>query len=160
MRQLPRFVAETTIGRRVPVTVVRDGKEVELAVDEGQLEENEARAIVVEEEEPEPADDAAPGLSVLGMELKPLSDEDRETFKIKEDVAGVLVAAVTEDGRAAEKRIVAGDVILEVGQREVKTPKDVESRLEKLKSDGRKTALLTLANNQGELRFTALRLEE
>ena len=59
-----------------------------------------------------------------------------------------------------ERRIVPGDIILEVGQREVNSPQDVEERIARLKSDGRKTALLTLSNSAGDLRFTALRLED
>ncbi|MEM8662773.1 MAG: PDZ domain-containing protein, partial [Pseudomonadota bacterium] len=72
---------------------------------------------------------------------------------------GVVVTSVAKEGLAEEKRIIPGDIILEVGQREVSSPQDVVTRIDKLKEDGRKTALLTLSNNQGELRFTALRLE-
>lgn len=72
----------------------------------------------------------------------------------------MIVTAVDSDGLAAEKRIVPGDVILEVGQRVVTTPQDVEERIARLKTDGRKTALLTLSNAEGDLRFTALRLDD
>ena len=161
MRELPRIVAETAIGKHVPVLVLRDGAEVTLSVDVGQLEENEARAVaVLTEEEPAlPADDDT-GISLLGMQLKALNDDRRASFEIGADVIGVLVDAVDENGLAAEKRIVPGDVILEVGQREVTTPQDVQARIDKLREDGRKTALLTLSNNTGELRFTALRLDD
>ncbi|WMS43304.1 Do family serine endopeptidase [Acuticoccus sp. MNP-M23] len=161
MRELPRIVANTAIGKRVAVTVLREGKSVELAVDVGQLEESEARAaLAVDDEAEEPAADTEVGLTLLGMELKALSETQRSTFEIEKDIEGVVVTAVEADGRAADKRIVPGDIILEVGQREVKTPQDIEARIAKLKEDGRKTALLTLSNNEGDLRFTALRLED
>jgi len=161
MRELPRIVAETEIGRRVDVVILRDGEEMTIPVDVAQLEENEARAVaaVSGDEEVEPDADA-PGVTILGMELKPLTDAAREEFGIAADVSGVLVASVEERGLAAEKRIVPGDVILEVGQREVSSPADVEARVDELKGDGRRTALLTLSNSSGDLRFTALRLEE
>ena len=161
MRELPRIVAETTIGKQVPVLVLRDGAEVTLSVDVGQLEESEARAVAVltEKEPAAPAEDEA-GISLLGMQLKALNDDRRASFEIGADVNGVLVDSVDENGLAAEKRIVPGDVILEVGQREVTTPQEVQARIDKLREDGRKTALLTLSNNSGELRFTALRLDD
>ncbi|MEM9222330.1 MAG: Do family serine endopeptidase [Pseudomonadota bacterium] len=160
MRELPRIVAETEIGKEVKVAVMRDGNEVQLDVTVGQLEETEARAEPETPEVVEPSPDEEVGVAILGMELKLLTPDRRTNFEIVEKVAGVLVASVEKEGLAAEKRIVPGDVILEVGQREVSSPQDVEDRIDKLRADGRKTALLTLSNNQGELRFTALRLEE
>ncbi len=162
MRELPRIVAGTAIGKRVAVTVLREGKPVELAVDVGQLEESEARAAVATEEDEAdvPAADTEEGITILGMELKAMSEGQRSTFEIDPEIEGVVVTAVEADGSAAEKRIVPGDVILEVGQREVSTPQEVQERIAKLKEDGRKTALLTLSSNEGDLRFTALRLED
>ncbi|GAB5377734.1 MAG: DegQ family serine endoprotease [Acuticoccus sp.] len=160
MRALPRIVAETEIGRTVDVVVLRSGEEVMLSVEVGELKEDEARAL------PEPDEDAGEeavddeiGLNVLGMELKTLTDARRDTYKIGESIEGVVVTSVDSDGLAAEKRIVPGDVILEVGQRVVATPQDVEERIARLQADGRKTALLTLSNAEGDLRFTALRLD-
>ena len=52
----------------------------------------------------------------------------------------------------------AGDVIVEVGQEEVNNPADVVTRVAKLKKEGRKSVLLLLANKDGDLRFSALKL--
>ncbi len=166
MRELPRFVAETPIGKSVAVVVLREGAEVELDVAVGELEENEARAERRAEEAArteEPAGDIKGGapatLTVLGMGLAPMSDGLRSRFTIEDDVEGVVVVEVEEGSRAKEKRIVAGDVVLEVGQRAVSTPQAVEQRIASLREEGRNTALLTLSNAAGALRFTALRLE-
>ncbi|MCF3935469.1 Do family serine endopeptidase [Acuticoccus sp. M5D2P5] len=164
MRELPRIVAETPIGKHVDVVVMRDGEEVNIAVDLGQLEETEARAASAtaetDAEETDTTEAENEGTAVLGMVLAPLDDTRRESFDIDPDIDGVIVLMVEENSRAAEKRVVAGDVILEVGQRVVATPKDVLDQIEALKSDSRKTALLTLSNKDGELRFTAIRLED
>ncbi|MEM0907954.1 MAG: Do family serine endopeptidase [Pseudomonadota bacterium] len=158
MRELPRIVAETAIGKRVAVVVLRDGEEVELSVDVGELEESQARAVAaLDPEEVSPAEDDV-GVKVLGMELKILTADRRTNFDIGGDVSGVLVASVEDDGLAAEKRIVPGDVILEVSQREVASPQDVETQIARLKEEGRKMAILTLSNPSGDLRFTALRI--
>ncbi len=162
MRELPRIVAESEIGRTVDVTVLRAGEKVIVPVEVGELVEEEARALPeeLEKDETTEAVDDEIGVAVLGMELKSLTDERRQSYSISQDIDGVLVTSVEDTGRAAEKRIVPGDIILEVGQREVNSPQDVEERIARLKSDGRKTALLTLSNSAGDLRFTALRLED
>ncbi|MEM7693697.1 MAG: Do family serine endopeptidase [Pseudomonadota bacterium] len=160
VRELPRIVADTTIGKEVTVVVVRDGEEMQLAVNVGQLEESEARAAPVAPPANDNEEEEATGVSILGMELKLLGEQERELFKIAPEVDGVVVVAVDDKGLAAEKRIVAGDTIIEIGHREVARPGDVRERVEKLKADGRKTALLTLANPSGDLRFTMLRLED
>jgi serine protease Do len=50
-------------------------------------------------------------------------------------------------------------VIVEISQEPVATPAEVEKRIESLKQDGRKSALLLLANKDGDLRFVAVRIE-
>ena len=71
----------------------------------------------------------------------------------------MVVTEVAPDSPAGEKRVQAGDVIAEVAQEVVDTPAKVVERIEALKKDGRKTALLLLANPTGELRFVAVRID-
>jgi serine protease Do len=95
----------------------------------------------------------------LGLTLSDLSPDLRSEFGIEEEVSGVVVTDVAIDSAAAAKRVQAGDVIVEISQEPVATPADVESRIAQLKSDGRKSALLLLANKDGDLRFVAVTLE-
>ena len=160
MRELPRMVADTPIGKSVDVKLLRDGDEVTVAVDLGRLEEAEqaeAAAAATTGEEPTPAPAATE--DVLGMSLSDMNGDLRERYSIADDVRGVVVTAVEADSAAAEKRIQAGDVIVEVGQEPVETAAAVAARIEELKKEERKTALLLLANAAGDLRFVALRID-
>ena len=65
----------------------------------------------------------------------------------------MVVTEVNPNSPAAEKGVVAGDVIAEIAQESVSTPKDVLDRITALKGQGRKSALLMLASKSGELRF-------
>ena len=80
-------------------------------------------------------------------------------YNIKDNVKGVVVTRVDPNSAAADKRIQAGEVIVEVGQEPVSSPADVTRRVETLKKDGRKSALLLVANAQGEVRFVAVSIE-
>ena len=53
----------------------------------------------------------------------------------------------------------AGDVIVEIAQEAVSSADDFQARIDKLKKDGRKSALLLVAGADGELRFVALSLQ-
>ncbi len=159
MRELPRMVAETTIGKSVDVVVLRKGKEVDISVTLERLEENDVQEAKASTEE-QPAEDTVKKSEVLGMMLAELDDKLRQQFSIDEDVSGVVVTEVVPGSSAEEKRVTAGDVIKEVAQESVATPADVEAEIKKLKEDGRRTALLLLANPTGDVRFVPVRIED
>ena len=60
---------------------------------------------------------------------------------------------------AAEKRLSAGDVIVEVAQEAVANAADIKKRVDQLKKDGKKSVLLLVSNADGELRFVALSVQ-
>ena len=160
MRELPRMVAETEISKDVAVRILRKGKEMTLAITLGRLEDfengNKEDEQVEEQQEPEVAETG----EALGMVLAELDPALRTQFKIDDSVAGVVVTEVDPAGPAAEKRVQAGDVIVEVAQEAVATPADVEARIKELADDGRRSVLLLLSNGTGELRFVAVRFDE
>ena len=95
----------------------------------------------------------------LGLSLAGMTDDLRKKYKIKDAVKGVVITAVEGNSAAAEKRLNAGDVIVKVADEEVSNPADVQKRVDQLKKDGKKTALLLVANAEGDVRFIALTLQ-
>ncbi|MEP3046235.1 MAG: Do family serine endopeptidase [Roseibium sp.] len=159
MRELPRLVAETAIGKEVDVVVLRKGKEVTIRVTLERLEENDPVEVADTPGE-EPEDKPAPTTTVLGLTLVELDDELRKKFSIDADVTGVVITEVKAGSSAEEKRVMVGDVIKEVAQEPVETPADVEAQVKKLEEDGRRSALLLLANPTGDVRFVPVRIED
>jgi serine protease Do len=156
-RDLPRIVANTPVGKAVDVTVMRKGKEVIKAVTLGRLEDND-RQQQASLNQP-PTDVPSATRRALGLELSGITDETRRRFNIKDTVKGVVVTRVDPNSSAADKRIQPGEVIVEVGQEAVTTPADVTRRVDALKKEGKKSALLLVANAQGEVRFVAVSIE-
>lgn len=103
--------------------------------------------------------DKVSSVSVLGMRLGKLDEAARGTFGIAADVQGVLITGIIPQSVAAEKRVERGEVIVDIGQEVVKTPEDVKKRIDALRREGRKNALLMLAARSGELRFVTMRLD-
>ena len=65
---------------------------------------------------------------------------------------------VVPGSEADNKGFVSGDLIVEVGQREVRVPADVEAQIEAARQAGRRSALL-LVRRDGAGRFIALSTE-
>ena len=82
-----------------------------------------------------------------------MTDELRKRYSIKEGVRGVIVTRVDPNSPASDKRIAPGDVIVEVQQEPVTTPDAMTKRLDALMKEGKKSALLLVANAQGDVRF-------
>ena len=163
MHDLPRVVAESPVGKSVDVVIVRKGKEQTVKVTLGRLEDGEklAEGENAAPDEGGSGDEAAPvaTASVLGMTVSELNEATRTKFGISADVSGVVVTDVAKDSAAAERGVQPGDVITEIAQESVATPKDVMDRIGALKEQGRKNALLMLASKTGELRFVTIRMD-
>jgi serine protease Do len=71
----------------------------------------------------------------------------------------VLITGVDGSSDAADKRLSAGDVIVEVAQEAVSSAADITRRIDQVKKDGKKTVLLLVSNPNGELRFVALSVQ-
>src|ERR1700719_1324985 len=149
MRDLPRVVADTPVGKDVDVVIVRKGKEENRIVRLGRLEEGENEAALT------PKKDAAPEektlvQKTLGLNLANMSDDLGKRYKIKDSVKGVVITGVEAQSAAADKRLNAGDVVVEVSQEAVADTDALQKRVDQLKKEGRKSALLLVANAEGE----------
>jgi serine protease Do len=158
MKDLPRIVADTAVGKDVPVIIVRKGKEETKTVKLGRLEDAEKQQVAARSDAGKDEDKSVVK-KALGLDLSNLTEELRRKFKIKESVKGVVITSVEAGSAAAEKRLNAGDVIVEVAQEAVANADAVQKRIDTLKKEGKKSALLLLANAEGELRFVALSLQ-
>ena len=156
MRDLPRVVADTPVGKQTAVTIIRKGKEEAKTVTLGRLEDGEKVAAA----DPKDGTPEKPVVKkTLGIELANLSEDLRKRYKIKDTVKGVVITGIDAGSPASDKRLSAGDVIVEIAQEAVATADDFQAKIDKLKKDGRRSALLLVAGPDGEMRFVALSLQ-
>ncbi len=148
MKSLPRIVAETVIGKEVPVLLWRDGKQVTVQASVGELPDE------VQQVAATPAPGRTPGnrtaeISGLGARLAPITDDLRDKFKLSQDQKGVVVTDVMPDGAAAGRGLKPGDVIVEVQQEPVASPSDVQERMDRFRKQNRKTVLMLIQSGDG-----------
>jgi len=156
-KDLSRVVADTAVGKEVDVVVIRKGAEQNLKVTLGRLDDGD-KAVVAAAKTQEPAEKPVTQ-KALGLDLASLSKDLRSRYKIKDSVKGVIITNVDTPSDAADKRLSAGEVIVEVAQEAVSNAADVKKRVDQLKKDGKKSILLLVSNADGELRFVALSVQ-
>ncbi len=156
-KDLSRVVADTAVGKEVDVVIIRKGVEQTLKVTLGRLDDGD-KAVQAAAKTQEPVEKPVTQ-KALGLDLASLSKDLRSRYKIKDTVKGVIITNVDTPSDAAEKRLSAGEVIVEVAQEAVSSAADVKKRVDQLKKDGKKSILLLVSNADGELRFVALSLQ-
>ncbi len=157
-KDLSRVVADTAVGKAVDVVIIRKGQEETRQVTLGRLDDGGDKAVQASSKTQPEAEKPATQ-KALGLDLAGLSKDLRSRYKIKDSVKGVVITSVDSSSDAAEKRLSAGDVIVEVAQEAVSNAADVKKRVDQLKKDGKKSILLLVSNAEGELRFVALSVQ-
>jgi serine protease Do len=160
MKDLPKIVAETEIGTKVPVKVFRKGKEIELMAEVGRLEDGEK---VVAQQDKVPVTPAAPAVTtVLGMTVTSMTDDLKQKYAIDDDIKGAVITEVTPDSAAADKRLEPGDVITEAGEKPVVGAADISSAIDDATKAAKNSVLLLVSKGgkQAEMRFIALKLKK
>jgi serine protease Do len=157
-KDLSRIVADTAVGKEVDVVIIRKGQEETHKVTLGRLDDPDKAQPASVKTNDQPADKPVTQ-KALGLDLATLSKDLRTRYKIKDSVKGVLVTGVDGTSDAADKRLSAGDVIVEVAQEAVSSGADIKKRVDQLKKDGKKSVLLLVSNADGELRFVALSVQ-
>ena len=157
-KDLSRVVAGTAVGKEVDVLIIRKGAEQTKKVTLGRLDDGE-KAVQASAKSQSDSAEKPVTQKALGLDLASLSKDLRTRYKIKDSVKGVIITGVDSASDAAEKRLSAGDVIVEVAQESVSNAAEVRKRVDQLKKDGKKSVLLLVANADGELRFVALSVQ-
>ena len=151
VRDLTRMVADTGPGSDAEVVVWRDGQEVSLAVEIGQMMADQEVAAAT-------TDEATDDTPRLGMALAELTPDAKRSMELPDDLEGAMVTDVEPGSPAAEKGLQRGDVIIEADRKKVTEPKTVTDAVREAAERGDETILL-LVKREGQERFVAVRLE-
>ncbi len=158
MRDLPRIVADTPVGKDVRVVVIRKGQEETKTVKLGRLEDSEKKEAALTQKDTAPQADSAVK-KTLGLNLSGLTADLRKKNSIKDSVKGVLITGIDQNSPAAQKHLAPGMVITEVEQEPVNSPAEFESRIAKLKKDGKKLVMLLVVSPDGDPSIVVLGIQ-
>ena len=147
MKDLPRIVAETEIGKTVPVMVIRNGRKIEVEVTLGELEKAELVGTVKED-----AGGKTESFERLGFSVENLTADLAVELGLDADTRGVVVTEVVNGGPAFTKGLQVGDIIKRFGQRRVEDAADLAKSVTQTRESGRAGVLL-LVESEGRERF-------
>jgi serine protease Do len=138
-RELSRIVAEAPVGERIPLTLIRDGKETTVQVELAKRVDSDTPITV-----------GANSSKELGIQVTKLTPDAAKKLGLPEDEKGVLVTEVQPGGKADEAGLQQGDIIKEVDRKPVATSDDVRKLVDKVK-DGDAVQMLIRRANAGLL---------
>jgi serine protease Do len=136
-------------GTAVTLSILRDGKPLDIRVKLGELTPESARA-----NQPE-SGGGEDGGARLGIAVTPLTPSRAAELGLRRGTQGVLIDQVDPNGPAAQAGIQPGDVIQEVNRQPVRSPSDVAAALAR---SGNHTPIL-LINRGGQTIFVPVPLQ-
>jgi Do/DeqQ family serine protease len=140
--QLRNHIAQKQPGSSVHLTVLRDGRNLDLTARLGEL--------TASRDDDRPAANGGES-GGFGLSVQPLTPELAERLGVR-DATGVAVTAVDPEGAAADAGIQQGDVIEEVNRKPVRSGQELRSAL---RASGERPALV-LVNRKGDSLYLTL----
>ena len=156
MKELPKVVAGTPVGKSVPLVILRNGKTITLNVVLGELELAEKENLITKSSGNKKSKSKT--FEKLGFVAEELSKSNIEKFKLKKIKSGILISSVKEGSVAQEAGLLPGMVIVRVGQIEVNSIDVIEDAIKNAIKQKRK-AILLLVKVESGTRFVALELK-
>ena len=156
MKELPKVVAGTPVGKSVPLVILRNGKTIILNVVLGELELAEKENLITKSSGSKKSKSKT--FEKLGFVAEELSKSNIEKFKLKKIKSGIIISSVKEGSAAQEAGLLPGMVIVRVGQIEVNSIDVIEDAIKNAIKQKRK-AILLLVKVESGTRFVALELK-
>ena len=146
------LIANTEVGSRVPIDVIRDGRPQRLTATVAQRPSEESLAQQLGGDDGEAmAEEApvAPG-TALGLSLQSLTPQISRGLGLPATVRGVIITGVAVGSDASEKGVRRGDLIISVNRQAVTTPAQVLAAVDAARRANRTSVLLLVKRGAGE----------
>jgi len=143
-------VAQTPIGKKVKVGVIRDKKEKELEV----LIAEQPKEIARGQEESPGTPDEEVSTALSGIEVRDLSPNLVQRYGLSKSDKGVVITQVEQGSAAADSGLREGDLVVEINRQAVKSVKDYDRLAAKV---GKQDTVLLLVNRQGRNSYFAIK---
>ncbi|MCA1652730.1 MAG: Do family serine endopeptidase [Sphingomicrobium sp.] len=157
------LIANSPVGSRVPVNIIRNGRPQTVAVVVGQRPSEEALAKAAGGGDANNDGNfgngvTAPATRALGLSLQPLTPGAVQALSLPPGTHGVVITAIDSNSDASDKGLRRGDVIISVNQALVTTPPQVAAAVSEARATGRMSVLLLVKRGTAPERFVGINL--
>ena len=143
-------VSQYDPGEQVDLTIWRNGEKMTQTVTLGERSDDKMAAA-------EPSVDGDAAAQLMGVKLADIGPRTRERFDLPRNADEVVVTKVAPGSPAARQGIQPGDVIAQIGRREVDTPRQVNELLRKAAQSG-SDGVVVLLRRGGNSQFVPVPL--
>ena len=153
MKELPRIVAQTEVGKTVEVKIWRNEKELTKKIKLGRLETSED----FKEEKKEEADPNISEIKTLKISVRVLSAKDVKIRKLPEGTSGLVITNIQQDSPINYLKV--DNIIIEAQKKKIRSVKDFEKIINGVLQSSEKTMLIAIYNNQNQRRYIGVKLD-
>ena len=153
MRELPKIVAETDVGKVVDVKVWRNQKKLSKKITLGRLEtSDDFKAQGKTEEKSKLA-----SIEGLKISVRLLTERDIIERKLPKNTTGVVILKIENDSPVNYLNI--NDVIVEAQRKKIRTIGQLDNIVKSTLKSNDKTLLIAIYNNQNQRRYIGVKLQ-
>jgi len=153
MKELPRIVAQTEVGKTVEVKIWRNEKELTKKIKLGRLETSEDFKVEKKEE----ADPNISEIKTLKISVRVLSAKDVKIRKLPEGTSGLVITNIQQDSPINYLKV--DNIIIEAQKKKIRSVKDFEKIINGVLQSSEKTILIAIYNNQNQRRYIGVKLD-
>ena len=153
MKELPRIVAQTEVGKTVEVKIWRNEKELTKKIKLGRLETSED----FKAEKKEEADPNISEIKTLKISVRVLSAKDVKDRKLPENTSGLVITNIQQDSPINYLKV--DNIIIEAQKKKIRSVKDFERIINNVLQSSEKTMLIAIYNNQNQRRYIGVKLD-
>ena len=156
-RDLTRKVASLLAGDRAQFVVLREGSRQNITALIAKRDEAQIASAQPNTNQGKGGAPRAPQpTTTLGMQMSAITQDTRDQYDIDMAVTGVVITNVDPNSEAAEKGFRPGDVIVSVGNKNVRAPEDIQQGITDARRANRESVLFLVAGRGGQ-RYVALK---
>ena len=155
MRQLPKVVAATAVGKSVELKIWRNKKLITKRLTLGRLESSKE---FKEKKTTLPKKNKEVEVDSLKVTVRDLNSDDRKRRNLKTNQKGSVVVEISK--RSPLLNLVSiNDIIIEVQKSPVTSSENLKKMISDIISKGEQTVLLTIINNSNQRRYLGVKLK-
>ena len=151
MKELPKIVAQTEVGKIVNVKVWRNKKEISKKIKLGRLETSEdfKQKKVIETKDNR--------IDILKITVRQVRQRDIDDRNLPQNTKGLLITEIEKDSPI--NYLDKGNIILEAQKRKIKTVGDLEISINTAIKSNEKTLLIVIYDNQNQKKYIGVKLD-
>jgi len=152
MKELPKIVAATEVGKIVKVKIWRNKKEIIKKIKLGRLETSEDFKVEKPAETPELS-----RIDELKITVRLLNENDIQIRKLPKNTTGLIITDI--DGDSPINYLNVNNIIVEAQKKKIRSIDEFKRIVKSTMNSNEKTILIAIYNNQNQRRYIGVKLD-